>query len=170
MVSKGRTNFRAMVEDKITALDTLLGMVSTELNKIEESWGNDTVFLDEIRETLYHSIVKELYSLAEKGFAELSNKDKAKWKNEWGEKPKGVSDIEIYYRWLQDDCGGTLPPLKTVWVDFEKFHSIRKQVTHPKRESFDIMRNLTMDFIDNNIEEVKQALLLAEQVILNSKK
>ena len=174
MFGKGRSNFRAMVEDKMAALSSLLSIVSTEINKIENYFEklsfSDTFFLDDIRETLYHSVAKELYSLAEKGIAELSKSNKAKWKVEWGDKPQGISDIEIYYRRMQDDYNGTLPPLETVWKDFKKFHSIRKYVTHPKKESENIESQLTMVFIKKNMDQIKQMLRLLENVVLNSEK
>ena len=54
MVSKGRTNFRAMVEDKTAALYSLLDIVSSQLQELEDnikhSSNVEPDFLIDIRE------------------------------------------------------------------------------------------------------------------------
>lgn len=179
MVSKGRTNFRAAVEDKMTAFNSLIDIVSEEIDGIEysiiQSSNADTSFLDEIRETFYDSIVKELYSVCEKGMGDLSKLNKAKWESVWGERPKGISDIEIYYRKIGERNAITLPSIESIWTDFKLFKELRNHVTHHKKEiinkelaTINHSNKCKLDFIKSNITQVKELLLQTEQAVLKS--
>lgn len=178
MISTGRTNFRAMVEDKTAALDSLLDIVSSQIQEIEDniklSSNVEPDFLFDIKETFFQSIVKELYSLSEKGLGELSTLKKATWSKERGKRP---TDIEIYYLKIQEISGNVLPPINEVWRDFEDFHTIRTINTHHKvvrinveRKTPDKIIRLTTNYLKRNIEQVKNMLLQAEQAVLDSKK
>lgn len=178
MISTGRTNFRAMVEDKTAALYSLLDIVSSQIQEMEDnikhSSNVEPDFLFDIRETFFQSIVKELYSLSEKGLGELSTLKKATWPKERGKRP---ADIEIYYLKIQEISGNVLPPINEVWRDFEDFHIIRTINTHHKVVRINVEcktpdKNiqLTTDYLKRNIEQVKQMLLQAEQAVLDSKK
>lgn len=132
------------------------------------------IYLSDIKENFFQSIVKELYALSEKGLGELSTLKKATWPKGNGKRP---TDIEIYYQKIQEICGNTLPPINAVWHDFEDFHIIRTRNTHHKLvyinvecKTPDKIIRLSTDYLKHNIEQVKNMLLQAEQAVLDSKK
>ena len=181
MVGKGRTNFRAAVEDKTLAIISLIDMVSEKTDELEHGMiqlsNADTFFLDEIRTAFYDSIVKEVYSMCEKEMGNLSKLNKAKWESAWGERPQGISDIEIYYRKIGEIHAITLPSIETIWPDFKLFKTMRNSVTHNKKETLN--KGLSainhsskqkLIFIKSNIDQVKELLLQTEQAVLESKR
>lgn len=119
----------------------------------------DTQIFDDMQRTFILSLIPRIYSFCETKLRELAINKKNPTKKE----KNGMSDIFGYYSRLEHEYKVVLPPLTSIWTQYESFHKIRIQLTH-----YDIanpIQNISYEYIRQNIEQVEQLLLNTDRII-----
>ena len=119
----------------------------------------DTQPFDDMQRSFLLSLVPRIYSFCETKLIELSiNKKQPTYKEK-----KGKADIFVYYEQIGRENDVVLPPLTSIWTQYDSFHRIRIQLTH-----YDITRPIqymSCGYIRQNIKQIEQLLLNTERII-----
>lgn len=123
---------------------------------------------------LYVSIVQRIYSFCENGLFELiENKKQAKkirCDKKENEETRNLTDLELYYRIIQEQYNISLVDIRSIWTDFEQFHQLRRDLTHSSfYPLFQHSHYLKKDFLEKNLYDVKALLLYVEKQIKSNK-